>query len=137
MAKTIEINFDGYYTNFGSNKSAEKSGIYCIYKYNKQDNKVKDLIYIGESEDVNERLKKHNRWDDWTESLNSGEALCYSFGAIAPVDRERAEAALIFQHAPEFNSENKENFSYIETSIVLKGKTLHLKSNFTLKPTNP
>ncbi|WP_286700004.1 GIY-YIG nuclease family protein [Aeromonas sp. 62-46] len=139
MATEFEIDFEGYKLQFGNDKSTAKSGIYCVYRcvFDSENNKVllKKLIYIGESKNVNERLANHNRFEDWSKSLKTGEVLCYTFGAVPPEHRERCEAAMIFRHKPEFNSEHTEEFNHKPSTIVLTGRTQFLDTRFTVEPT--
>ncbi|HHO0883322.1 GIY-YIG nuclease family protein [Aeromonas hydrophila] len=139
MATEFEIDFEGYFLKFGELEKASKSGIYCIYRciYNTEKDTVslKKLIYIGESKNVNERLAKHDRWEDWSKSLKTGEVLCYTFGTVPPEHRERCEAAMIFHHKPEFNSEHTEEFNHKPCTIVLTGRTHFLDTRFTVEPT--
>ena len=48
--KTIELDFNGYWTGIGKNM-LESSGIYCVYKGIDKGESVelKELVYIGES----------------------------------------------------------------------------------------
>ena len=138
MAKEIEIEFEGYWREAKKENVPSKSGIYCVYRCTHDADKkevfLKQLIYIGESQDVNSRLANHNKLDTWKKYLKQGETLCYTFGAVPTSDRVRCEAALIFQHQPPVNTEYTGDFKYVETSIVLTGKTALLTPKFTVKP---
>lgn len=139
MVKKYEIEFDGYWTDAGKENIPTESGIYCVYSYlhNTETGKgtIKNLIYIGQAEDVNSRLANHEKLEKWKAQLNEGEKLCYSFGAVPKGDLDRCESALIFYHQPPVNIEYKKEFNSPETSIVLTGKTARLTSRFTVEPT--
>ena len=135
-AQTFEIEFDGYWREVNKSSVPNKSGIYCVYTsvHNKTEKTmtIKKLVYIGESSDVGSRISDHEHQEDWEEYLNSGEVLCYSFGAITSQNRERCEAALIFKHKPPVNTEYVNSFPYDQTTLNLSGKTTKLNTNFTV-----
>ncbi|MFC5705424.1 GIY-YIG nuclease family protein [Aeromonas eucrenophila] len=139
MAKKYEIYFDSYLRDSDKSSIPTESGIYCVYSYllNTETGKdtIKELIYIGQAEDVNSRLANHEKLEKWKAQLNKGEKLCYSFGAVSKSDLDRCESALIFHHQPPVNIEYKKEFNFPETSIVLTGKTARLTSKFTVEPT--
>ena len=140
MAKTISIGFDGYWRDINKGGIPAQSGIYGVYEctYNAQTDKVtlNGLIYIGESGDVRGRLVNHNKYGDWLTYVSPGNTLCFSFGAVSAVDRERAEAALIFKYKPPENTEHRDNFIYDQTTLALRGETKFLNTNFTVVPNN-
>lgn len=139
VVKTINIEFNGYWLDEDKSEVPAKSGIYCVYecKYNKDKNTVslRTLIYIGESDDVNKRIANHEKYNDWLKHVRSGNELCYSFGPVGSTDRERAEAALIFEHKPPENDEYKDSFPFDKTTMSLTGKTDLLNTNFTVERT--
>lgn len=134
--KTICLKFEGYWLEIDKGFIPEQSGIYCVYtcKYNDERNTVSihKLLYIGESANANARIQNHNRLPDWVKELSYGEELCYSFAPIASEDRERGEAALIFNHQPPMNEEHKNHFVYNDTQMILSGKIKFLDKNFVV-----
>lgn len=137
--KKINLTFDGYWREIKKNGIPIKSGIYCVYSctYNSTENTVSinKLLYIGESENVHDRIANHDRLEDWKNELCANETLCYSFAPINGDYRIRAEAALIFKHKPPMNEEYVNNFPYNDTEILLSGKTALLTTNFLVKNT--
>jgi excinuclease UvrABC nuclease subunit len=132
---TISLTFDGYWLD--KSKLPEESGIYCVYscvpEYGKEIHPVK-LIYIGKSIDVEDRLKFHNKWEEFKECLEQGEVLCFSFAPIEGENIKKAEAALIYKHKPIVNIEHKDNPPPYPDSIdmILHGKIENLESNFMI-----
>lgn len=104
----------------------DTSGIYCFYtcSYNWLENryKVKKLIYIGESENLIERLKNHEKIDECKKTLSREEQLCFSYAEVSTEDRKRAEAALVYTLEPQFNDQLKNEFKYPDTEIHVSGK---------------
>lgn len=133
--KTITLSFDGYWCEINRDGIPAQSGVYCVYSCEVNSDRVisiHDLLYIGEGGDVNDRIKNHNRKNDWMRSLTPGETICYSFAAIDAIDRERAEAALIFKIQPPFNDEHTKVFAYDDTEMVVEGKNALLEQRFNV-----
>ena len=105
--------------------------------HNEQENTVslKKLLYIGEAEQVRERIEGHEKKKEWKSKLLPGEQLCFSFAPVTNPDRERAEAALIFKHKPECNEEFINDFPYEETTVKSSGKCEFIESSFTVQTT--
>jgi len=137
--QTYSIEFDGYWREENKGSVPNNSGIYCVYSctnnVDKNNITIKKLIYIGESENVNERLEGHEKLPKWEKHLETDEELCYSFGAISTSSRVRSEAAMIFKHKPPENTEYKDSFSFDQTTMKLSGKTAKLTTNFTVNRT--
>lgn len=134
--KMIELTFEGYWTEVNKGSVPSKSGVYCVYacSFNTSENTVsiRELVYVGESGDVNLRIASHERLDDWKTHLISGETLCYSFAAITSPDRERAEAAIIYKHKPPQNTQYVYSFPFNTTTMKLLDKNVLLVSEFTV-----
>ena len=136
MAKTISLEFDGYWLESGKKNVIDSSGIYNVYtcSFDKETDKVSlsKHVYTGESSNVRARLDDHEKQGDWEKHLKKGEQLCFSVCKVASTDRVRAEAAMIHKHNPPVNSEYVDKFPYEETTIKLTGKKKYLASNFTV-----
>ncbi len=116
-----------------------KSGVYCVYSctYNSNERTVSinKLLYIGESENVHDRIANHDRLNDWKKQLGTNETLCYSFAPIGNTERIRAEAALIYYHKPCTNDEYVNSFPYEDTEMSLSGTTAKLTTSFIVRKT--
>ena len=140
MAKTINLDFRGYWREVNKSGIPTESGIYAVYvcKYNpkpKDTVAITKLIYIGEAKDVNDRISKHEKWTEWREEVPSTFELCFSFAKVSSPDRERAECALIYHHKPTCNDECKDSFPYEDTTVVSAGRHKFIKSPITVKKT--
>lgn len=134
-AKSYTLNFRGYWTESNIASLPAESGIYCVYACTDYPNKVqiRKLLYIGESDNIRERVKGHERWDDWKSELQRGEKLCFNAALISSEsDRERAEAAMIYEHKPPCNVEYVNHFPFDTTSIQTTGENYLLKARFTV-----
>ena len=134
--KTISLAFEGYWLESNKSGVPAQSGIYCVYACTYNQNKdtvtLRELVYVGESENVRNRLANHERLPDWKKRLKAGETLCYSAAAVSGSDRNRAEAAVIFHHKPPCNTEYKYSFPFEFTMIQTSGRNAMLDSSFTV-----
>lgn len=141
--KEFSLKFDGYWRDVNKAGIPKESGIYCVYEctYNppKEEKKssvtIHKLIYIGEADDVRDRIVKHEKREKWMEHVRSGNTLCYSFGSFPKTDRDRVEAAMIFHHKPPENTEYKDSFPFDRKTINLEGDIAELSSHFIVPRT--
>ena len=140
MKKNIKLEFDGYWREPNIDVAGgipNSSGVYCVYEcsYREQPKhfSVTKLIYIGESGTVRDRIKGHKKWPKWRKECGSGKQICFTFAPRSATDRERAEAAMIFEHKPPVNTEYKDTFPFDETTMSLSGKIHLLTPQFTVK----
>lgn len=136
--KSISLQFDGYWAEKSAQFLPSQSGIYCVYGGKENPNgtvTINKLIYIGESENVRNRVSGHEKEPAWRRHLAWGEVLIFSSAPIAQ-ERLRAEAALIFHHKPPVNDEYTSSFPYDETQMTVMGKSALLASSFTVRSTN-
>jgi excinuclease UvrABC nuclease subunit len=140
-SKSYSLSFDGYWREKNIDGIPEASGVYCVYActHNAEAKTVsiRLLIYIGEAENVNDRIANHEKRTDWIEHVRKGEVLCFNFAPIESLERPRVEAALIFHHKPPENSEHRDSFSFDETTISTTGKISLLRGKFTVHRTPP
>ena len=139
-AKSYSLAFDGYWRDPLEGGLPAESGIYCVYActHDTRANTVslRKLLYIGEATNVQERIRGHERRQDWGQDLQYGEVLCFSAALIAPEsDRQRAEAAMIHHHKPPCNVEYVHSFPYDQTTISTSGRNTLLDSYFTVYTT--
>lgn len=137
--QTFNQTFEGYWREQAKGGIPSKSGIYCVYEctHNVQDNTVNihKLIYIGESENVNQRIANHEKQKDWEKHIRQGNVLCYAFSAVESYSRLRVEAAFIYRHQPPVNTEYTDNFPFDKTIVKSEGKIALLKDFFVVNPT--
>ena len=137
--KTFNIEFEGYWREPGIGGVPEESGVYCIYECTYNDSRktlsIHELIYIGEADNVRNRIETHEKKDDWKQHVRNGNELCFSFAPFPSTDRGRVEAALIFRHKPPVNDEYKDSFPFDRTTISISGKTAKLNNHFTVERT--
>jgi len=141
MENTFTINIDGYWRDRDKSGIPNHSGVYFVYEA--RYNHIKDtvllikLIYIGESEDVKERIASHHLYDQWLQGLREGHELFYSTGQTPDPYRKRIEAAYIFKHKPIHNTEFINYFPFEETTIISEGRIALLSNKFTIQKYKP
>lgn len=139
MAKTISLSFAGYWREVNKGTIPAKSGIYLVYvgRYNETEDTVTldQLIYIGEAENVNDRIANHKDWPKWRRYVPEGSEICFAFAGVASPDRERAEAALIYYHKPPCNVEYVDSFPFEDTTVESTGSCALLSSPITVRRT--
>lgn len=130
------LNFNGYWDEGIAKGIPSKSGVYCVYACkSNQTVSIRKLLYIGEAEDVNGRIAKHEKWPDWRKHLNKEEQVCFNFAPVESSECERVECAMIFHHKPPENTDCKDAFAYDETTISTSGRNSLLTEEFTVKRT--
>jgi hypothetical protein len=145
MAKTIKLEFEGYYTEDDLPLSNHDcSGIYVVYAGRPTLDgycELRKLLYIGRSGDVAERpSSSHHKYKEWHDYLakdkngNKNEILYFSFANTD--DEKRAEAALIYKIQPACNDTGKKGFHYQETTIETSGENAGLGKSFTVQNTD-
>lgn len=135
----FKLVFDGFWVDDVSLLPAT-SGVYIVYKC-VHDTIAKtvsltELVYIGESEDIEARVSNHECEPYWTRRLKAGEKLCYAYAPVSPLNRERIEAALIYKHKPSVNIEYRDNFPFDVTRVVSDGTVGLLTTDFTVSSSN-
>jgi hypothetical protein len=134
-AKTISLHFDGYWTEPQISGILKQSGVFVVYESTKDGHETSfflKVIYIGESENVNERIAKHKKWPLWKRHCGVNR-ICFSFAHVSNTDRKRSEAALIYKHKPPLNDGYIVIFPFDETTMKLSGKIALLTRSFTVK----
>jgi len=134
--KSYFLDFKGYFTRIAGLDS--DSGIYCVYACtdNSSTVSIRKLLYIGESEDIHERVSYHEGRKVWESELQNGEVLCFSNAKISPeANREHAEAAMIYYHKPPCNKEYVNSFPFDHATIQISGMARFLTPLFRVSRT--
>lgn len=129
--KTYSLDFKGYWREINKRGIPSKSGIYLVYRcvYDADNNTVglKEIMYIGQAENVHDRIANHDRLNDFNTQLQKGEELCYSFAEVAISDLDILENALIFAQKPVLNDVLKDSFKYGAVEVKLDGRCACMK----------
>lgn len=136
--KQYNINFNGYRRDDKKQTLPHYSGIYMVYRcvYHKESDRVtlKEIIYIGQAEDLNERINNHEKSKKFQEKCKDGEELCYAYANVSLDDLDIVENALIFAQKPPLNSELVDSFNHESAGFWIEGKCALLKyTDFTIE----
>ena len=136
-AQTYTLQFGGYWREPNLSGIPAQSGIYGVYAatYNPLRGTVSlnRLLYIGESDNVQARIRGHEKWSLWRSKLRAGEELCFNTAPISSAGaRQRTEAAMIFEHKPSCNDEYLYSFPFDQTKVMTSGTNALMKAQFTV-----
>lgn len=135
--RTYNIQFEGYWLERDKKDVPAKSGVYMVYrgKYNQEKNSVDlyEIIYIGQSVNMRERIVNHDHIEAFETALNYGETLCYSCATVDENDLDLVENALIIAQKPRLNEMKQSDLDYSEKRFQVSGRCSLLKYNdFTI-----
>lgn len=134
--KDYILNFDGYWRECNKNGLPTYPGIYLVYRsrYNPQNDTVSlvEIIYIGKTDNIHDRLIKHEKYDLFVSQLREHEELCYSCAEVVE-DIDLVENALIFAQKPVLNDQGKDSYNYSRAHFILDGSCTRMKyTNFNI-----
>ncbi len=137
IMKQYNINFKGYRRDCNKSTLPHNSGIYMVYRclYNEQSNTVQlnEIIYIGQAQDLNQRLNNHEKYSEFKAKCGPDEELCYAYADVSLDDLDIIENALIFAQKPPLNSELVDSFNYENASFLVEGRCALLTyTDFTI-----
>ena len=131
LVKAYSLNFNGYWREINKSGIPSKSGIYLVYRcvYNENSNTVglKEIIYIGQAENVHDRIANHDRLNDFNAQLQRNEELCYAVAVVPSSDLDVVENALIFAQKPILNDSLKDSFNYGAVTVKVDGRCACMK----------
>ena len=133
--KTFNLHFEGSILDKYRYTLPTYSGVYLVYRGTlSADGKslhCNEIMYIGQSDNIRQRLFSHNKRTEFLQRLEEGEALFYSWAKVGLNDLDRVESTLIFHVKPELNDLGKEKFLYPSTTIHSSGACARLDRDFT------
>jgi hypothetical protein len=136
VAKSYSLNFSGYWRAANRDGLPAVSGLFCVYSCSHNaivgGLTMKELLFIGEAANIRSGVANHPEWNRWQQYLRYGEELCFSAALVPASERDRALAALIFQHRPPCNEDPPEIFPLDTTTVKTTGETFFLSPLFTL-----
>ncbi len=121
------LNIEGYFRDAIRDRFPDEAGIYFVYRGTLDPVRrwatLKELLYIGETDDMHIRHNDHDRRGDFLDKLSQGEMLFYTYALTDYVERDRMriEAALIYELQPPLNTQSTVTFNYPPTRIEIKG----------------
>lgn len=134
--KNYNLIFKGYWVEGRISNIPHNSGIYLVYRCTCDDDGVilKELLYIGQAENLHDRINNHDKKAEFLRQCQQGEVLCYSVAEEKKQDLDIIENALIYAQQPRLNDKCKDSFNY-ETPVAfqLEGRCKLMKHlDFTI-----
>lgn len=130
------LNFRGYWIDAHTSAIPTVSGVYLVYRctYDVEGVTLKELLYIGQSVDLNARINDHEKKKVFLRECKEGETICYSVAEVSKNDLDVVENALIFAQKPRLNTQLKDSFEHdIPVSFNLEGRCKLMNYvNFTI-----
>ncbi|MCF0220111.1 MAG: GIY-YIG nuclease family protein [Muribaculaceae bacterium] len=131
MMKTYNIEFQGYWRDANKDGIPSESGVYLVYRsrYNNETNTIGliEIIYIGQSNDVHDRIVNHDQRKSFEETLKAGEELAFAIAPILEEELDIVEQSLIFAQKPELNDLYKDNYQQEDAAFKIGGNCIGLK----------
>ncbi len=129
--------FDGFWREPHKAWITPCAGIYCVYActYLSDIQKVRldTLLYIGQSENVNERISAHEKLPLWKAWLQPSQELCYSVAEVRQSSvRDMCEAALVYETQPPCNDVLKDHYGKNDAKLSLSGAIGLLPPSFVV-----
>lgn len=124
--KIYNILFRGYRRDSNKAGLPTYSGIYMVYRctfnQEKQTVSLKELLYIGQAQNIQDRISHHNMHQEFIDATNDGEQICYSYAEVNEQDLDIVENALIFAQKPRLNDELKDNYNHKPAQFNIEGQ---------------
>lgn len=131
--KVYNLNFKGYWRDVKRKGIPSVSGVYLVYKctYTSEIGKVKliELIYMGQAQDLQERIENHTKRNEFLKECDSNrnEILCYAIAEVDKKDLNIVENALIYAQQPKLNDKYKDKFNYEPSEFHIEGRCALMK----------
>lgn len=123
--KQYNVIFKGYRRDCNKATLPTYSGIYMVYRctYHSDTEKVslKEIIYIGQAKNLNERLNNHEKHSDFQNLCKPGEELCYAYANVEEEDLDVVENALVFAQKPPLNTDLKASYNHDSAGFSVEG----------------
>ncbi len=140
IRRTHNLEFKGFTREAVKHTLPDYSGLYFVYRgirNQKSDGtyncSLKELLYIGQAENINERVNgEHEHYEDWCSYVKKGEMLYYS---VCPVEGhllDEVEAACIYHAQPPVNIQCKDSYNHNPVKIVCSGNVDLIKPEFNI-----
>lgn len=132
------ILFNGYRRDVNKAGLPTYSGIYivyrCIFNEEKQTVSLKELLYIGQAKNIQERISTHDKRQEFMDALIGDEQICYSYAEVKEQDLNTVENALVYAQKPRLNKDLIDSYKYEPAQFNIEGKCSLLNfTNFSIE----
>lgn len=137
MFEEIHLHFKGSISDDRRSSLPNCCGVYLVYRgvWSEKDKLFycREIIYIGQATNINQRHQFHERRNDFFASCRSGEIVFYSYAEVPVLLLDRVEAALIYHTQPALNDYGKESFPFNPIHIVSDGACALLDADIVVE----
>lgn len=125
---SYELTINGYYRDNVRGFFPEVQAIYFVYRGAYKPSTrwavLKEIIFVGDSDNLREDVNDDTRRMDFLERCQYGECLFYSYSVFKgkKEDRHRVVAALVTELQPPLNKDTL--FRYPETEVLITGERM-------------
>lgn len=135
--KKYNVLFNGYRRDVNKAGLPTYSGIYIVYRctFNeeKQTVSLKELLYIGQAKNIQERISTHDKRQEFLNALNGDEQICYSYAEVKEQDLDIVENALVYAQKPRLNTALVDSYNHEPAQFNIEGKCSLLNyTNFSI-----
>ncbi len=88
---------------------------------------LKEIIYIGQAKNLNERLNNHEKYSDFQNQCKTEEELCYAYAKVDEKDLDVVENAIVFAQKPPLNTDLKDSYNHDSAGFLVEGNCSLLK----------
>ncbi len=138
---TIIIDINGYWREEDLSIILSHPGVFFVYesKFDPDELTVDllSLIYIGEAQNIRERIRTHEKLNLWKTLIQPDSELCFATGDVEEYFLERVKTAYVFGNNPVANYGHVTQFPFDTTTLISTGKTALLKPILTIKKSFP
>lgn len=116
--KEFTLIFTGYYSDLHRDAISEESGVYLVFVGKPLLNKtvnLEKLIYIGQGENLKERICKHDKHDKFLQQCEKGELPYYAYALVSKSELDIVENALIFYNKPCLNGDLTWHYNHTDS----------------------
>jgi len=121
-----DIDFKGYWRDEMVSTMPTYSGIYFVYRctYNSDQDVVslKELIYVGQADNLKKRICDHRSHERFQKQLLAGETLCYSCAKVDKEDIAIVHRALLLMQQPVLNRLTASDIKFGRAEFHLTGR---------------
>lgn len=120
------ILFRGYRRDCNRAGLPTYSGIYIVYRctfnQEKQTVRLKELLYIGQAQNIRDRISGHDKREEFFNAAKEGEQICYSYAEVNKQDLDIVENALIYAQKPRLNDKLKDSYNHEPAQFNIEGQ---------------
>lgn len=126
------LNIEGYWREENCQSIPKISGVYFVFEntYDKVNDTIqlKRLLYIGEADNIQERIRTHRKRALWKSVTSCNSEISFAITPVSNIVRSRVESAYICRNKPLLNEKVDYCFDFDKTIIISLGETSFIEA---------